>query len=161
MNKLMNQRGYKVIKWFALETLSWSHGARFGNLLEALRCEVALYQGCHEWWLVVHAPLSMFRRALTYFEIPMYSPSRSWLLEARACVCFEHGQQEQQGNSSLEAEAKFGWFAQSSNVIGLSIEVEESKGEFRCTDNACERFPKVRLQLALMAPLVMRKNFLP
>ena len=32
--------------------------------------------------------------------------------------------------------------AQSSNAIGLSIEVEESKGEFGCTDDVCERFSK-------------------
>jgi hypothetical protein len=32
--------------------------------------------------------------------------------------------------------------AQSSNAIGLSIEVEEDKGKFCCTDVVCERFSK-------------------
>jgi len=51
--------------------------------------------------------------------------------------------------------------AQSSNAIGLSIEVEESKGEFSCTDDVCERFSKGPPATRFNGATDDAQNFLP
>ena len=51
--------------------------------------------------------------------------------------------------------------AQSSNAIGLSIEIEEGKGEFSCTDVVCERISKGLLATRFNGAIEEAQKFSP